>query len=261
RGFPYEGPFWLNESTNVTAVINGEHLVRASYVFITTGAILEMYPASGKYIGGVSCLVYQSDPQANNTISINGLSWQPLSEFVFILDTVGINVVGVRSISLGGVMNAVWRKYGIVEAIPPVLLPAPDVVYTEPIRVTCKDPMGRALAVDKKDEELIYSIRLDTPGRFSVNCTYLDDLHNKRSAHAVYELEPIPLPMPLLRPECGRSFPMIPLLLVTTIVPPPDAGCERDPWRLGLNASSTGATLRKISGNGSFLLQPTQTDA
>ncbi|EKF32065.1 hypothetical protein MOQ_004093 [Trypanosoma cruzi marinkellei] len=261
RGFPYEGPFWLNESTNVTAVINGEHLVRASYVFMTTGVTLEMYPASGKYIGGVSCLVYQSDSQANNTISINGLSWQPLSEFVFILDTVGINVVGVRSISLGGVMNAVWRKYEIVESIPPVLLPAPDVVYTEPIRVTCKDPMGRALAVDKKDDELIYSIRLDIPGRFSVNCTYLDDLHHTRSAHAVYEVKPIPLPMPLLRPECGRSFPMISLLLVTTIVPPPDTGCERDPRRLGLNASSTGATLQEISGNGSFLLKPTQTDA
>ncbi|RNF10029.1 putative hepatocyte growth factor-like [Trypanosoma rangeli] len=260
RGSLYEGPFWLNESTNVTAVINREHIVRASYVFTATGIPVEMYPVSGKYIGGVSCLVYQADPKASYAISVNNSVWQPLTKFAFIMDTVGTNLVGVRSTSLGGLMNVVWRRYEVVEAVPPLLLPAPDVVYTQPIRVTCKDPMGRALRLEKgSKEEFIFAIPLDAPGRFSVNCTYVDDLHHARVQHAVYELQSTPLPRPFLLPTCGRSFPKTPLLLVPTMLPPPEAGNKWDLSRLRLKASSTGAILQRLLGGHSYLLRATQT--
>ncbi|ESL10859.1 hypothetical protein TRSC58_01401 [Trypanosoma rangeli SC58] len=260
RGSLYEGPFWLNESTNVTAVINGEHIARASYVFTTTGIPVEMYPVSGKYIGGVSCLVYQADSKASYAISVNNSVWQPLTEFAFIMDTVGTTLVGVRSTSLGGLMNVAWRRYEVVEAVPPLLLPAPDVVYTRPIRVTCKDPMGRALALEEGNkEEFTFAIHLDAPGRFSINCTYVDDLHHARVLHAVYELQSTPLPRPLLLPTCGRSFPMTPLLLVPTILPPPEAVDKWDSSRLRLQASSTGAILQRLLGGHSYLLRVTQT--
>ncbi|RNE99615.1 putative hepatocyte growth factor-like [Trypanosoma conorhini] len=262
RGSPYEGPFWLNETTNVTAVINGEHIVRASYVFAATGVPVEMYPVSGKYIGGVSCLVYQAGPQATYAVSVNHSVWRQLTKFAFSIDTVGTNLVEVRSTSLGGVVNLVWRTYEVVEATPPLLLPAPDAVYTQPIRVTCKDPMGRALTLEEENKkEFGYTLRLDVPGRFPVNCTYVDDLHHARAQHVVYELQSTPLPRPLLLPACGRTFPMTPLLLVPAIVPPPDVGDARDPLRLRLHAASTGATLQKLLGGHSYLLRTTQAEA
>ncbi|ORC91828.1 putative hepatocyte growth factor-like [Trypanosoma theileri] len=262
RGFTYEGPFWLNVSTNLTAVLNEKNIVKAFYNIQATGTPVEVYPVSGKYIGGVSCFVYQSNPQANYTISINNSIWKPLKNSVFILDSVGNNSVAVRAIYLGGVVSITWRTYEIIESTLPLLNPSPDVIYTHSIRVTCNDPMGRSLAVDfSEEEEPIYSVRFGTPGSFSVNCTYIDNLHQIRTSTAVYKLHSVPLPMPLLLPDCGRAFPMIPILLNVTIFPPFESDNDEDLSRITLNATATKAILKKLSSGNLFSLEPTQQPA
>ncbi|KAH9586417.1 Kringle [Trypanosoma melophagium] len=260
RGVPYEGPFWLNISTNLTAVINEKYIVNAFYDIQATGARVEVYPASGKYIGGVSCLVYQLKPHANYTVSINNSFWKPLNGSIFIIDSVGNNSVAVRATYLGGLESITWRTYEIIESTLPLLNPSADVIYTHPIHVTCKDPIGQSLAVGLgDDEEPIYSLRFDTPGSFSVNCTYIDNLHQIKTSIAVYKLYSVPLPMPLLVPECGRAFPMIPILLNITILPPLKSDDDDDDLsRVKLTATATNAKLEKLPVGNFFLLEPTQ---
>ncbi|KEG10385.1 putative hepatocyte growth factor-like [Trypanosoma grayi] len=259
RGTPYEGPFWLNETTNLTAVLDEQTTIHASYTILATGAQVELYPVSGRYIGGASCLVYQPTPNASYAVSINETQWEPLDGMVFVVDSVGTTSVAVKATYLGGVESIAWRTYEVVEAIPPVLTPVAAVVYTRPIRVTCADPVGRPLAVGVlSDEELLLSVRLNTPGQFTVNCSYVDDLHRTQNTIAVYKLQPVPLPMPKLLPECGHHFPMTPIVLTAAIVPPPDAESEEDLSRLSVSATVTNARLRPLPEGSSFVLEAEQ---
>lgn len=224
----YTGPLWLNLSTVLVAIVNGKTVGPASYRLNVTAPALALYPPSGTYIGGAAVLAYAATTEAATySRSVNGSTeWVPMTNGTrFTIESPGVTRVLVKAVFLGGVESYAEGVYTILAAAPPVIEPSPAVNYSRPVQVVCTDPAGQLLELGGAavpEGQLLYSLRLATPGRYNASCTYSDYLRQAHTTAATVTLVTLTLPASAELPACGDSFPRTPLRLGVRVLGPLD---------------------------------------
>ncbi|EPY23798.1 hypothetical protein STCU_07452 [Strigomonas culicis] len=215
----YRGPFWITSSSTVTAAVNGR-IIQATYTIDFTPPEVTVYPASGAFLGGVRMLVQQV-VYATFYTSINGSAYAKLSEELLLtITTPGTHNVSVKAVYLGDASSVTARQYVVTAATRPTISPDASTVHYRPVNVTCVDPTSLLLpltsqSLNGESAAAVVSsyVYLDTPGFYSVSCSYVDSLAAVHLSSIVLQLQPQALPLPTFSPACGESFSGVPLSL------------------------------------------------
>eukprot|EP00796_Vickermania_ingenoplastis_P003752 gene3752-2648_t len=182
-GVPYEGPFWIERSTTLTAVMKrkqgdaqtpntaGELIASAVYVLDIIAREVRVHPPPGSFIGGVDVVVYASSPNSTLYASVNDQPREQLASFLIPITLAHQEEAGNRvdegvavkltlwEESLGGLRTTSTYRYRLVPPTPPTLIDrrtgkpllhpssgsTPTVVLHHPTFLQCLDPLGNAL--------------------------------------------------------------------------------------------------------------------
>ena len=222
----YNGSFWLSTSTSIYAIVNHTFPVLANYVLNFTVPPLEVYPSSGRYLGGVTVLVRDPQPPSRYYMYVNeSREVEMLPDLLFAWTAVGTSTLDIRALHVHRLESRNRVVYEVVEARPPTISPDPAFAYYRPMNVTCATPLHKLVpltifrdaAMEQVVAEDVYSAVLRTPGSFTVTCSYIDDLGEAHTTTSTLEMVAVPMQSPTFSPECGTSFPAVALSLQTLL--------------------------------------------